>query len=642
MRQRFTFRYNLVYLLLAGIFIVFDASSVFSQEGQGGTESNLSKGYGARAMGLGNAFTAMADDPTAVFWNPAGLEFLYQRSVTLFHTSFWEGTSYDFLGYAHPTLRLGTFGAGIGRIGTGDIINRDKSGLPYGTFSFEEIQFYFSYAKKLPYNITPGITFRLLHRGWSNLHDDGDLSDTGLGIDLGIMYRPEWYGSPLFQDWAFGLKVHNFISPNINEGVASDNFPLSLRLGLLKKVRFAGGQYFNVLLDFDHSQKRDLRIHMGAEYRFRELGEIRLGYDAGGISFGAGVEYNIVQFDYAYGYESDYADYFSAVHRISLTFNFGYTRDELFMIAERERIAEEEMLFEQLRAEETQQFIADHMKIAGDYLAQERYLDAIVEYQQVINRDSTNTYAHTMLDSANVLLQKNLNESQALAVQDALDKERTRNNIDFANERLKKGLRLMDRGQFREAISEFNLALERDPENQTVRNAVRTASRRIGEEVSRLINSSRQELENQNYSEALVLLADARSLGSLSSRQQQEIDFLTKQINVQRTVQRGLLLYQIGEYQQAAQVFEEVLGMDPENALAREYADKVKIETLGKDVKMDSETERKYLEGMNEFLAGNYSKAIAIWDTILVAQPYNKKVLQAVQGAKERLKQNSK
>jgi tetratricopeptide (TPR) repeat protein len=636
------FKYNLVSILAFGIFSLISQSSVFSQDGQGGTESNLSKGYGARAMGLGNAFTAMADDPTAVFWNPAGLEFMYQRSVTLFHTSFWEGTSYDFLGYAHPTLKLGTFGVGIGRIGVGGIPWRDNSGLEIGKFSFEEMQFYFSYAKRLPYNFTPGITFRLLHRGWSNLFDTGDLADTGLGIDLGLMYRPEWFGSPLFQDWAFGLKIHNFLSPSINEGADIDDFPISVRLGLLKKVRFVGGQYFNAVMDFDYSQKRDLRLHMGAEYRFRELGEIRLGFDAGGISFGAGVEYNIVQFDYAYGYDSDYSDYFSAVHRISLTFNFGYTRDELFVIAEEERLADEERLIEQLRIEESQHFVADHMKIGDEYFAQQRFLDAIVEYQQVISRDSSNTYAQVMLDSANVLLQQDVNKGQAIAVQDALDKERARNDATFVNERFERGLQQLDQGLFTEALIEFNMALERDPENTTVKNAVRTANRRINEEIARLIDESRSELENQNYSEAMVLLSDARSLGSGTSSQKQEINVLTTQINVQRTVQRGLLLYQIGEYQQALQVFEEILALDPENGLAKEYYEKVKIETVGKDTKMDPRAERKYLEGMNEFLSGNYSRAIAIWDSILIEQPYNKKVLQAVQGARERIKQNSK
>ena len=622
------------------IFIIFMmiSSTIHGQEGQGGTESNLSKGYGARAMGLGNAYTALANDPTAVFWNPAGLEFLYRQSITLFHTSYWEGTSYDFLGYAHPTLRLGTFGVGIGRIGVGEIPLMDNSGLPLGNASFEEMQFYFSYAKKFAYNITPGITVRMAHRGWSNLKESEDLSDTGFGVDFGLMYRPEWYGSPYLQDWAFGLKVHNFISPNLNEGTDADDFPLSVKLGFMKKIRFAGGQYFNALLDIDYSQRRDLRLHMGTEYRFRELGEVRLGYDAGGIAFGAGVEYLMFKFDYAFGYNSSYSDYFSAVHRISLTIDFGYNRDEMFDIAERKRIAEEEQLIRQVRAEENERFIADHLKTGDDYYAQQRYLDAIVEYQQVLNRDSTRTRAIVMVDSANARIQKDISASQETAIRDALDKERAKTDQEFINQHLQKGLSYLDKNQFREALVEFNLALERDGGNATVLNAIQTTNRRTSEEVSRLISQSRQELENQNFSEALVRLADARALGGGTQRQQQEIETITNQVHIQRDVQRGMTLFQVGEYTQALSIFEEVLAKDPQNKLAQEFYDKSKIETVGKDVKMDAQTEKRYLEGVQAYLAGNYSQALEIWEEILVEQPYNKKVLQAIQGARERMK----
>ena len=42
-------------------------------DGQAGTESNFHLGFGARAISSGRAFTAVADDPSAIFWNPAGL-----------------------------------------------------------------------------------------------------------------------------------------------------------------------------------------------------------------------------------------------------------------------------------------------------------------------------------------------------------------------------------------------------------------------------------------------------------------------------------------------------------------------------------------------------------------------------------------
>jgi len=39
--------------------------------------------FGTKALGMGNAFTAVADDPTAAFWNPAGLAGLREPTFTL-------------------------------------------------------------------------------------------------------------------------------------------------------------------------------------------------------------------------------------------------------------------------------------------------------------------------------------------------------------------------------------------------------------------------------------------------------------------------------------------------------------------------------------------------------------------------------
>lgn len=59
---------------------------------RGATASGiLTEGFGARALGMGGAFTAVADDPTAVYWNPAGLAQQTGRglSIGLYSMSTW-------------------------------------------------------------------------------------------------------------------------------------------------------------------------------------------------------------------------------------------------------------------------------------------------------------------------------------------------------------------------------------------------------------------------------------------------------------------------------------------------------------------------------------------------------------------------
>jgi tetratricopeptide (TPR) repeat protein len=622
--------------------LLFAYGQVAAQIGSGGTESNLSKGFGARAMGLGNAFTALADDPTAVFWNPAGLEFIFQQNATFFHMTLIEGASYDFLGYAYPTVKFGSFGAGIARIGIGDIPQRDVSGgQAIGQFSFAEYQIYLSYAKRLPYNITPGITVRLARRGWSGIQEANNLVDTGIGADIGVMYKPEWFGSMWYQDWSFGLKIHNFLSPRLNEGLDSDVFPLTVRLGLFKKIRFVGGESFDALIDFDYSEKRDLRLHFGTAYQYKELGEVRLGFQGSGISFGAGVTYNMFQLDYAFG-TSEYSDVFPVSHRISLTIHFGINRTEMMEIAERERIAEQKRLIAEMRELDRVAFVNEHLQLADKYFEEEKYLDAIVEYRQVINQDTANTYAHQMLDSTSAVLQRGIEAEQVQLVQEALDKERIENDLAFIDQHYTRGRRYLNENKFELALNEFNQALERDRDNSTVRDAIFTTRRRINEEAQRLITDTKVLMENENYADALVLINQARELGSVNTAVSQQIDTLEVQVNIHKNMQRGILLYQIKEFQKAYDVFEEVLAIAPDYEPAQEYIDKCKIETLGRDVKMEMDVEQRYLEGVNAFLEGDYNRAIAIWEEILVEQPYNKKVLMAIQGAKERRKSNTK
>jgi tetratricopeptide (TPR) repeat protein len=593
-------------------------------------------GYGARALGLGKAFTALADDPTAVYWNPAGLEDIYQQQATFFHVSLWEGTSLDYLGYAYPTLDWGTFGFGIGRIGVGDIPQTNTGGDVLGTFSNAEYQVYLGYARQLPYNITGGATIRMVRRSWSGLQNESDLSSTGFALDLGALYKPVWIGSPWFQDWVFGLKINNFIEPQLKEGIQTDDLPLTIKLGFLKKIRFAGGEYFTVLMDFDFSEKRAMRAHIGTEYRVMDYGDLRIGYTDGGLSFGAGVEYQMFRFDYSFGF-NEYSDVLPGVHRISLSAHFGKNRDEMYQIAEAERATERQRVFEELQREENRRFVIERNQIADTYFAAGRYLDAQQEYQQVLGRDSSNVHAHTMIDSANIYLQEEVKREQAVAVQEAVDRSKAASDSAFVRLHYENGRQLLDKNQFSEAILEFNNALERAPNSAYIQTAIATAGRRKVEESQRLIEQSRLEMDNQNYSNALIILAEARDYAENNASLNAQIDQVEKQISIQQKIQQGISLYQISEYTKALEIFDEVLVLDPENETALDYQRRAKIETISKETTMSPATEEKFLEGMTEYLNQDYVEAIRIWNEILKEQPYNKKVLKAIQGAEAKM-----
>lgn len=631
-----------VTILVAGLTSLCPAKD----DGQAGLESNFHLGFGARALSMGRAFTAVADDPSAIYWNPAGLELVYQQSFTFFHAPLYEGGSFSFISYTFPTLNIGTLGFAIGRIGIGDVPNRGTDQyLIDNNASMDEYQGFISYAKKIPWNITSGITIRIVRSGFSGTNNviyQGNYIDYGVGFDMGFMYTPEGFTSKFLQDWNFGLNIRNLFSPQIKTAEDVDTYPLSIRFGILRKLYFSnGGNNINVMLDFDYSQGRDLFFNMGLEYKFKELGMLRAGIDGSTPTFGAGAKYSFMQIDYAFG-GSKYSEILNPIHSVSLTFNFGLNRDELLEIVEEKRRAEEARVIAEIREADRQKFIAEHMKNADGYFENSEWLDAIVEYQQVISQDPFNNRAQIMIDSADVQLQAQFDARQNQAIEEALDKERAEINQQFVNERFERGRLLLEQKLYTEALIEFNRALERAPGDETIIGAITTTRRRLNQEITNLLQASRREYQGGNYSEALRLITDARLLGGDNAEIQNEIEILNQRYKLAQKIQQGLGLYEIGEYDQALQIFEQAMSIDPSDELLRQYYEKTKVETEGKTEELPSDVERRYLEGVDKFLKGKYQEAITIWEEIRKEYPYNKKIIKAIEGAKERMERAQK
>ncbi|HHE54971.1 MAG TPA: tetratricopeptide repeat protein, partial [Caldithrix abyssi] len=454
------------------------------------------------------------------------------------------------------------------------------------------------------------------------------------------MYRPQIFTNVLLRDWSVGLNVRNLFPPQVKEGENVDEFPLSVRLGFMRRILLKGvGNQFNLMFDLDYSQKRDLRIHFGTEYKFRNLAMVRLGMDGSSPTFGAGLQYSIFQIDYAFS-SSPYSNVFSSVHRFSISLSFGPTRDDLMKLAEARKKEEEAKLIAAIREADRQKMIKQHLEQADKFFNEGQYLDAIVEYQQVLSYDAFNQKAKVMLDSADALLQKRLDDERQKAVQTALDKERAESDRQFIQEHFEKGRTYLNNNQFTQALIEFNLALERAPDDPTILEAIKTTKRRLNEELNRLVTKIRQEFRKGNYSEALRLVGEARLLGGDNQALQQEIETLSQRIKVQETIQRGLSFFELGEYDLALKVFEEALQLNPENELVKQYYEKAKIEAQSKQEELDPAAEKKFLQGVDLFVKGKYQEAIDVWQEILKDYPYNKKVLTAIENARERLKKS--
>lgn len=616
--------------LTAGLLL---PTSVLSQaDGNYGTTMNLSYGIGARAMGLGRAYVAAANEPTAVFWNPAGLELAQRTTFTLFHNQIFEGTVYDFAGAVYPTLTYGTVGFGFARLGTGDIPYNTADNIHLGNMDYEEIELYLAYAKKLPFNLLGGFTFKIRRQQLSIINQNG----TGMGIDLGLMYRPGWEGN-LFKNLSFGLSYRNFISPSLKLGTISESEPYHLTVGLIKSLRARETGAINLVLDYHRSKYEGGMLRAGTEYVFRGVGKIRVGLDNGKMAFGAGLNYSFMQIDYSFGSSMGDGE-FPPTHRFSITFNMGKSREELVKIAEDKRIKREKELVAQTREEEKQNLINNRMAKGQQYLSEGKYFDAYYEFKDIITVDPFNQRANALMDSANNMVQKDLEKQRRAEISTAVNKELARANQDFIRTHFEKGQLLLQNNQFTDALVEFNLALERSPRDSTLLYAIGTAQRRLEDQVRELESKGRQEYQRGNYSTALQILSQALILAPEDPQLQERLNSLASRIKIQSYIQDALQLYDFGEYQKALSLFEEALKLDPTNGRLKQYIERTRRGMGTVEKEMDLDSERRYLKAVDSFLAGRYDEALKILKALQKEYPYSKKLQDAIKRAEERIK----
>lgn len=293
-------------------------------------------GVGGRALGLGGAYAALADDITAGYWNPAGLSRLNYPQITMMHDEGFGGlVNYDYAAVAIPIGTRGSLAFSAIRLGVDDIANtqgawtdlnhdgivesneRDLSKITY--FNTADWALYFSYAKRADEKFSYGGNLKLIRR------ELGDASATGVGFDVAAQYlvTDKLSLGANFQDvtttlvaWSTG--TNELISPTLKLGSA---YFLDAFTG-----RFAPA--FDVDFRFENRRSASnahlgavsLDFHSGLEFDYRSLFALRAGYsDIGSLTAGAGIHLPKLNIDYSFS-KFNGADQLDNTHRISLTF----------------------------------------------------------------------------------------------------------------------------------------------------------------------------------------------------------------------------------------------------------------------------------------------------------------------------------
>jgi hypothetical protein len=192
---------------------------------------------GARATALSGAFSAVADDATACYYNQAGLAFIDGTIVSLQHAPWLPGLHPDmYYEYAGITksYRVGTFGLSIIYLTTGPTEVRNFEGIYLGTYTTFDISIGLNYGAKIRENLGIGVGWKFVYSYlvppwvWGRM-PELNITSGGIGItyafDVGTIYKP-------FSFLTVAGALQN-IGPDISytESGASDPLPYTLRLG---------------------------------------------------------------------------------------------------------------------------------------------------------------------------------------------------------------------------------------------------------------------------------------------------------------------------------------------------------------------------------------------------------------------------
>jgi hypothetical protein len=281
---------------------------------------------GARAMGMGGAYSALGDDPGVMLYNPAGLSALRGPTFSFLHFSAIAQVSDDNFAYAQP-LSFGTLGANLVVRSQPDINNPLAQDNPVSAY---DVAFTLSYAQKLAYffddipenlrGASFGINPKYLR---SHL---GRYDADAYAVDLGARY-------PFDESTTLALSALN-LGSQVKFISVSDPLPAELMGGVARRFEPFKGNIFNVAADLEYPFQGDIRIHAGLEDWLGKSLALRAGYVVaqsndlnGGISAGLSVklDQDTLVFIFDYAFQPVYYDGFSSFepqHLISMTLGF--------------------------------------------------------------------------------------------------------------------------------------------------------------------------------------------------------------------------------------------------------------------------------------------------------------------------------
>ncbi len=300
----------------------------------------LKIGIGAKALSMGGAFVGLANDESAIYYNPAGLVGMQTRALSASYMNYVADIQSGNLSFVMPRGTTATeddtyfdesgeeqtvaadsksaLAFAVTYLSYGTIDETNSSGQVIGDFSGSDMAFTLGYANKVTKQIAVGANAKFIYQKVD------DLSSQGLAVDFGALYR--------LKDGRTNLGVS---ASNLGVQLSGlseehkDPLPIMLRLGLSHQLREIP---LTISGEGVLPSDNDLYGALGLEFHPNIPLSLRAGYSSfgsnyktegdkdntAGFSFGAGFSFPKINVDYAF---LPYAD-LGSLHRVNLAYRW--------------------------------------------------------------------------------------------------------------------------------------------------------------------------------------------------------------------------------------------------------------------------------------------------------------------------------
>ncbi len=614
-----------------------------------GTLSPFARGAGSRAMGMGGAFVASADDASALIWNPGGLARASRLGMVADYTRLEESDAGErFAALVVPSWRWGAVGIAMRQIGVGGIDQRDDRNvvLP-GELSASETEVALGYGRSIGRGIGLGGTLKLQRSEVGRFSGTGYGADLGASLEAGTLIGDRWpWAAPL----SVGLAVRNALEPGERLDQETVPDPRVVRLGCAWRRSVSGFLGLTVAAGLERAAALSTRFDAGTELDVGGALALRTGILDGRLTAGTSVRWAGLSVDYAFEQRD-----LGAAQRVGISKGFGRTVSEsqaAARLAEQRTLAERlDQAYERRLADQVTGLLAraEEARAAGRL---DDALEAVTAARALSPKDLRGAQLEAALLGADGdrLLKAGDAAGAALSYGRALEawpgdslaatgQRRAQAELALRANRSKhareldQGYGLFASGDLLGARAVFRRLRDVTPTDTTAMAMLARIERLLGERVAASLSRARHDIEAGRFDEAERDLDAARTQGAsesdlvalrnaLAFERRRARDAQSNLSTAERVpaaaagptdaqrreadqhYRRGLELAGTGQMDRALRFWELALSLDPGHASARQAL------------------EREYLlRGMAAFGRGKFSEAETNWSRVVELDP---------------------